>query len=144
STASVRARSSRPSPSSARTGWHVAQAATPGFPGAAWSSERRALCDSRQASACSRAPEPTRSTFTAASLLRALDGPPGAWYGARSGLARTRPVPDPYLTPEAPARRAFRGVHGRPWHIGTVVGDISPCSGFPAGVTLLTHFRVRS
>ena len=36
----------------------------PGFPGAAWSSVSDGLCASCQASACSRAPEPTRSTFT--------------------------------------------------------------------------------
>src|SRR5207249_890319 len=36
----------------------------PGLPGAAWSSVRRVLCARRQASACSRAPEPTTSTFT--------------------------------------------------------------------------------
>ena len=42
----------------------AAERAMPGLPGAACSSVRRGLCASRHASACSRAPEPTRSTFT--------------------------------------------------------------------------------
>ena len=41
---SVRARLSRPSASSARTGWQRPSAAIPGFPGAAWSSVRPGLC----------------------------------------------------------------------------------------------------
>ncbi len=64
STSRVSASASRPSPSSARTGWQWPRAAMPGLPGAAWSSVSRVLCASRQASACSRAPEPTTSTFT--------------------------------------------------------------------------------
>ena len=54
----------RPSPSSARTGWQRPSAAMPGLPGAAWSSSRSGAWLSFQASACSRPPEPTRSTFT--------------------------------------------------------------------------------
>ena len=66
SASSARARSSRPSPSSARTGWHSPRPAIPGFPGAAWSSSRRELCRSFHASACSRPPEPIKSTLTCA------------------------------------------------------------------------------
>ena len=72
STVSARLRS--PSPSSARTGWQRPRLAMPGLPGAACSSVSAGLCASRHASACSRAPEPTTSTFTRASLLRVFDG----------------------------------------------------------------------
>src|SRR5437764_8712589 len=64
STDSVTASPSRPSRSSARTGWQSPSRAIPGLPGAAWSSASVGLCASRHASACSRAPEPTRSTRT--------------------------------------------------------------------------------
>src|SRR5436190_18738118 len=50
----------------------------PGLPGAACSSLKDGLCASRHASACSRAPEPTTSTFTRASLLRVFDAEPVA------------------------------------------------------------------
>ena len=68
STSRLRASASRPSPSSARTGWQWPSRAIPGFPGAAWSSVRRGDRASPQASACSRPPEPTRSTFIAGTL----------------------------------------------------------------------------
>ena len=55
-----------PSPSSTRTGWQSPKAAIPGLPGAACSSVSEGLVEMRQASACSRAPAPTRSTFTRA------------------------------------------------------------------------------
>src|SRR5919197_5516746 len=70
STSSVRARSRRPSPSSARIGWHSPRRAIPGLPGAACRSVSDGDCASFQASACSRPPEPTRRTLTAASLCR--------------------------------------------------------------------------
>jgi hypothetical protein len=63
---SSRQSESRPSPSSARTGWHCPRAAMPGLPGAACSSSSSGLAESFQASACSRPPDPTISTFTAA------------------------------------------------------------------------------
>src|SRR5436190_19043134 len=44
----------------------------PGFPGAACSSVRVGLCASRHASACSRAPEPTSSTFTRGAYFAGL------------------------------------------------------------------------
>src|SRR5215218_6551322 len=46
----------------------------PGFPGAAWSSSSSGLCESFHASACSRPPDPTRSTFTGASVLPLQEG----------------------------------------------------------------------
>ena len=58
-------KSEQPSPSSAATGWHVAREAIPGFPGAACSSVSSGDDASRQASACSRPPDPTRRTRTA-------------------------------------------------------------------------------
>ena len=74
SASTVSARLSSPSPSSARTGWQRPRLAMPGLPGAACSSVSAGLCASRHASACSRAPEPTTSTFTRASLLPVFDG----------------------------------------------------------------------
>ena len=65
SIASSRQSESSPSPSSARTGWHCPSAAMPGLPGAACSSSSCGLAASFQASACSRPPDPTISTFTA-------------------------------------------------------------------------------
>ena len=56
----------------ARTGWHAPSAAIPGLPGAACSSESDGLREIPQASACSRAPEPTTSTFTGASIIGAI------------------------------------------------------------------------
>ena len=50
----------------------------PGLPGAAWSSSTSGLCTSFQASACSRPPDPTKSTFTGASVLPS----PGVSNGA--------------------------------------------------------------
>ena len=70
SIASSRQSASRPSPSSARTGWHCAERGDPGVAGAACSSSSSGLCASFHASACSRPPDPTTSTFTAASVLR--------------------------------------------------------------------------
>src|SRR3954454_76859 len=68
------ARASSPSPSSARTGWQCPSAAIPGFPGAACSSSRADAWLSFHASACSRPPDPTISTFTCANLAGAPDG----------------------------------------------------------------------
>src|SRR5205823_5329975 len=65
---SERASSSTPSVSSARTGWQEPSEAIPGFPGAACSSLSVRLSLSFHASACSRPPDPTSSTFTAASV----------------------------------------------------------------------------
>ena len=48
----------------------------PGLPGAAWSSVSAGLAARRQASACSRAPEPTRSTFTPTESTFAVRGRP--------------------------------------------------------------------
>ena len=62
----LRARPSSASASSARTGWQSPSAAIPGLPGAACSAVTPDACASFQASACSRPPDPTRSTFTAA------------------------------------------------------------------------------
>ena len=45
--------SSKPSPSSARTGWQAPSLAIPGLPGAAWSSPSDGLRARRHASACS-------------------------------------------------------------------------------------------
>ena len=85
--ASSRQSESRPSPSSARTGWHWPSAAMPGLPGAACSSSSCGLEASFQASACSRPPDPTISTFTAAECTagvgaardrsRRVEGSPG-------------------------------------------------------------------
>ena len=44
--------------------------------------ERRALRESRHASACSRAPDPTSSTLTRASLVAAGGGPPAETIAA--------------------------------------------------------------
>src|SRR5439155_217197 len=65
STRSSCASGTREAGSSARAGWHVASLAIPGFPGAACSSVSRPLRASAHASACSRPPDPTTSTFTA-------------------------------------------------------------------------------
>ena len=72
----------------------------PGLPGAAWSSAREGLCASDRASACSRAPEPTRSTFTAESnrvsaaaqtRTRSRSAPtPTSSTGTSSSARRTR------------------------------------------------------
>ena len=86
---------SSPSPSSARTGWQRPSRAMPGFPGAACSSSSRGLCASLHASACSRPPDPTRSTFTRrvycggglASLPRMAEAPP---YATARGRRRPR------------------------------------------------------
>src|SRR5512132_4406545 len=63
STASSRASPSSPSASSARTGWQSPRRAIPGLPGAQWSSVSAVLCAIFHASASSRPPYPTRSTF---------------------------------------------------------------------------------
>ena len=83
----VEARPSSPSPSSARSGWQIPSVAMPGFPGAACNSVRLGLCASRQASACSRAPDPTSEHVHAASL-------PPRFPGAHSAARRvTLPPP---------------------------------------------------
>src|SRR6185312_7783770 len=54
---------------------HAPKAAIPGLPGAAWSSVSDGLRAMLQASACSRAPEPTRSTRTRGVYFRRLPFP---------------------------------------------------------------------
>ena len=66
STSRLRASAEQASPSSARTGWQSPSRAIPGLPGAACSAASPGAWASFQASACSRPPDPTRSTFTAA------------------------------------------------------------------------------
>ena len=91
----------RPSPSSALTGWHSPSAAMPGFPGAACSASKPGLWLSFHASACSRPPEPTRSTFTARESTRGVGA---SSPGARAGPAlRASPA-----TARARARRPCR------------------------------------
>src|SRR6266540_4579649 len=73
----------------------------PGFPGEAWTPSRRVLWLSFQASACSRPPDPTMSTFTAASVLAssaAGSGRPaeaGCAGLCRTGAAQTRQLAQP-------------------------------------------------
>ena len=57
-----------PSRSVTATAWSVASRPMPGFPGAACSSASRGDCASFHASACSRPPDPTRSTRMRSSL----------------------------------------------------------------------------
>ena len=83
---------SRPSPSSARTGWQRPSDAMPGFPGAACSSESSGLRANAQASACSRPPEPTTRTLTPASLVRAFDGRLVRARAVRAVTRSSRPV----------------------------------------------------
>ena len=84
----VPARPRSPSPSSARTGWQFPSWAMPGFPGAACSSVSDALVASFQARACSRAPEPTRSTLTVRRVYFAECRIPEGSHGAST---RQRP-----------------------------------------------------
>src|ERR1044072_7947102 len=75
----------------------------PGFPGAACNSSRAGLWLSFHASACSRAPDPTISAFTAASVLR-----PSAFHGWPAHVAWTVDA----LDMGAPAGRARLPVEG--------------------------------
>ena len=88
----LRASPSRASPSSARTGWQSPRAAMPGFPGAACSSVP-GRCASFQASACSRPPEPTRSTFKAGPSLLPVSAVAGPRQARASTCSRAAPVP---------------------------------------------------
>ena len=73
STPSSQASGTSDAGSSARTGWQLASAAMPGFPGAACSSVSPPPRASAHASACSRPPDPTTSTFTGAIVSRLPD-----------------------------------------------------------------------
>jgi hypothetical protein len=70
STSSARDRLSSPSASSARIGWQSPSRPIPGFPGAQCSCARSELWASFHASACSRPPDPTTSTFTPQDPIR--------------------------------------------------------------------------
>src|SRR5690625_4951243 len=73
------------------TAWRVASSPMPGLPGAAWSSVTAESECSAAASACSRAPPPTRRIFTYFSLSRGAPRP--AWAQRQSvprGFLRAR------------------------------------------------------
>ena len=85
------------------TGAQSACAAMPGFPGAATRAPRRGLCASFHASACSRPPPPTSSTFT------------------------RRPPRTPLHPPDGSGRSAPTGCRGRARDSGASVGPPTHC-----------------
>ena len=101
----------------------------PGLPGAACSSVSAGLCARRHASACSRAPEPTTSTFTRASLLPGFDdrAAPGHCRSCRNrDSTSTNGSPSGSRSSRAP-RVADRGaLRGR-----RPVGRMMEARGFP-------------
>ena len=116
----LRARPSRLSPSSARTGWQSPSRAIPGLPGAACSDSSPGACASFHASACSRPPDPTRSTFTAAestSRNRSALGGRGGDAGERVDHVRVE------LRPRAAAELLERFLGGAPCAVGPVGRD---------------------
>src|SRR4051794_24599718 len=77
STCSRRASATTASGESAWSGTLVPTRAVPGLPGPTSSFVNRGLWDSFHASACSRAPEPRRRTFTSTSFVERVQEAPG-------------------------------------------------------------------
>ena len=73
------------------TAWQSASAAMPGFPGAATTSSTDGSSARERTMACSRAPDPTTSTFTGHDPR---GDPPAPATGPRRTASGPRPVPD--------------------------------------------------